>query len=174
MNIHVIEKVFSEDTRKRLVESSKPLIVKGSDIKAFYATPDAFVLPGRRSHPSVHLHPDFVEEAHHVVNIIKEKLGLDLVIVQSHINLTVGNKEESCWHRHNCDYTVVYYMKTMPFFNSGTLFKEQGFVRAPQNSILFCSADTEHMAPTTFFRNPFRVERYTWAIDLNKRDSLTK
>ena len=58
---------------------------------------------------------------------------------------------------------AVYYIKTLPFFNSGTLF-EDGFVRAPQNSMIIFPAHLLHTTPKYPF--PF-IDRYVMSIDLN-------
>ena len=52
-------------------------------------------------------------------------------------------------------------MKTIPFVDSGTLFKD-GFMRAPQNSLLLFPANLYHRPPTS----PFRFKRYSMALDL--------
>ena len=57
---------------------------------------------------------------------------------------------------------AVYYIKTLPFFSSGTLF-EDGFVRAPQNSMIIFPAHFLHATPTYPF--PF-IDRYVLSINL--------
>ena len=101
-----------------------------------------------------------------VLNIIFEKTGLILDVSSVWVNLTNGNKDIIAWHNHTSDYTLVYYMKTFPFFSNGTLFREPiGFVKAPQNSLILFPGRLEHTAPSSLFR----FSRYTVAINLNIR-----
>ena len=58
---------------------------------------------------------------------------------------------------------AVYYLKTLPFFSNGTLF-EDGFVRAPQNSMIIYPSTVLHATPMYPF--PF-IDRYVMSIDLN-------
>ena len=60
---------------------------------------------------------------------------------------------------------MVYYMKTTPFLNSGTLFRDESkseFLRAPQNSLILFDPRVEHSPPASFL--PF--QRYSLVMDL--------
>ena len=167
MKVHIIKNVFSENKRKEFIECGQPLIVDGSRVGVF----DKHSYPGRQSYATVHLHPDFIEGCKYMVSLIKKTIGLDLIIDRAWLNQTNGELNSSEWHNHpTIDYSAVYYMKTTPFFNSGTLFRDK-FVRVPQNGLLVFPASLEHTAPSSFFHNPLKVERYTWVMDLNKKDS---
>ena len=97
------------------------------------------------------------------VERIKEISNLDLKIVKSWVNEDSGRKEDICYHTHSSDYSCVYYIKTLPYFNSGTLFKEYGFVRAKQNSLILFPSNLIHGTPSY----PFSfIKRYTLAVDM--------
>ena len=99
-----------------------------------------------------------------IIKLVKEKIGLNVVMAGSWLNLTDGRRKELRWHNHRgIDYAAVYYLKTIPFLNSGTLIKDYGFVRAPQNSLLIFPGNIDHSTPGF----PFRFKRYTYAFDLN-------
>ena len=74
------------------------------------------------------------------------------MILKSWINWTNGKKKDIQWHNHkdSGDLSLVYYMKTFPFFSNGTLFR-RWMVKAPQNSILIFPCHIEHTAPTCPF-----------------------
>ena len=159
LDVYIIKNIFSEEERKWFIECSKPLFV---DLGEKY--------PGKQTHPTIHLHPDFISGSNHIVNIINDRLGLDVIVDKGWINYSNGDKNNTGWHNHpNIDYAAVYYLKTTPFFNSGTLFRDK-FVRVPQNGLLVFPAKMDHSAPSSYFHNPFRMERYTWALDLNRYD----
>ena len=88
---------------------------------------------------------------------------MSLEVSRSWINLTNGRKKEIHWHNHPSDYTLVYFIQTLPFFNSGTLFREK-FIRVKQNGIVIFPGKIEHAAPSYPF--PF-FERYSLAMELN-------
>ena len=74
-------------------------------------------------------------------------------------------KEDIFYHQHTSDYSCVYYIKTLPYFNSGTLFKDYGFVRAKQNSLILFPSHLYHSTPGSIFR----FKRYTMAFDLTNK-----
>ena len=149
----IIKNIFEEDQRKKMIEDLKPLLVDLGELH-----------PGRQTHPTLHLHPDFQQVHNHLLNLVKEKLKLNLEIVRTWANESYGRKEHMGWHVHFYDYAWVYYLKTTPFLNSGTLFKEDGFIRSPQNSLLiFKSHDAWHTVPGY----PFNIERFSLSADLN-------
>ena len=93
---------------------------------------------------------------------IEQHTGYNYIIERSWINWTNGDKKDIGWHRHDADLSVVYYIKIpLPLFSNGTLFRD-GFVKAPQNSLLIFPSHLEHTAPSS----PFRFDRYTLAMDL--------
>ncbi len=151
--MHLIENVFTNQQRKKLIKDCQPLLVEFGDR-----------YPGRQTHATLHLHPDFISPIKDMIRIIVQETGLDLVVAdKAWINWTNGNKKDITWHTHPCDYALVYYMKTpLPFFSNGTLFRN-GLFKAPQNSMIIFPAKVEHTAPTS----PFRFDRYTLAVNLN-------
>ena len=158
--IHQIEDVFSNKKRKKLIKDCQPLL---KDLGEGY--------PGRQTYGDLYLHPDFISPINHILKIILKKTKLDLVIDNKvWINWTNGKNKDFSWHDHPSDYALVYYMKIpLPFFSNGTLF-EDGFVRAPQNSMIIFPAHLLHTAPTS----PFRFDRYTMAINLNIRNNFKR
>ena len=161
MNVHLIENIFSNDKRRKLIEYSKPLLLENSILWSKYP---GRKYPGRQSAPNIHLLLNFKSSAEFIINSVNRRTGLNLGIEKSWVNWTNGKKEDIAWHSHECDYSLVYYMKTVPFFSDGTLFRDQ-FVKAPVNSLLLFPGYLEHTAPSC----PFRIHRYTWAFELNKQ-----
>ena len=150
--MYIIKNVFTDGQRYKLIKDCQPLLLQWG--KKY---------PGRQTHSQIHLHPDFISPIQEMVRIIFQETGLNFVISKSWINCTNGKKKDIAWHRHSCDYALVYYIKTpLPFFSNGTLF-EDGFVRAPQNSMIIFPAHLVHTAPTS----PFRFDRYTLSLNLN-------
>ena len=150
--MYIIKNVFTDGQRHKLIKDCQPLLLQWG--KKF---------PGRQTRSHLHLHPDFISPIQEMVRIIFQETGLNFVISKSWINWTNGKKKDIAWHRHSCDYALVYYIKTpLPFFSNGTLF-EDGFVRAPQNSMIIFPAHLVHTAPTS----PFRFDRYTLSLNLN-------
>ena len=162
-NIHIIENVLTDDERKKLIEDSIPLLLSSEEMGEIHK---GRRYPGKQTFADLHLDSKFRSVVYKMLNIIFEKTGLILDVSSVWVNLTNGNKDIIAWHNHTSDYTLVYYMKTFPFFSNGTLFEEpMGFVKAPQNSILVFPAKLRHTAPPSPF--PFRFRRYTMAMDLN-------
>ena len=147
----IIKDIFTNEQREILIKECQPMLI---DMGERY--------PGKQSLPTLHIHPDFIWAHKVLLNRIKEKTGWDMEIEKSWINYTDG--KETCWHSHpGCDYASVYYLSTIPFLNSGTLF-EDGFYRSPQNSIIIFPSATQHAMPTYPF--PY-FKRYSLAMDLN-------
>ena len=152
--IHLIKNVFTNKQRRKLIKDCQPLLLeRGPEF------------PGRQTHSTLYLHPDFISPINDILRIANKETGLNLEIKAAWANWTNGKKKDIAWHSHNRhDYALVYYMKTFPFFSNGTLFREPiGFIKAPQNSMLVLPGHLDHTAPTS----PFRFNRYTVAIDLN-------
>ena len=102
-----------------------------------------------------------------ILDKILKETNLDLKIYRSWVKWSNGKENQMNWHSHYPSQPVwavaVYYIKTLPFFSSGTLF-EDGFVRAPQNSMIIFPAHLLHTTPKYPF--PF-VDRYVMSIDLS-------
>ena len=154
---YLIENIFTNKERKDLIEKSKPFLV------------DLDYFPGRQSIANLAFDNDFRFHHERILRSIKEKTGLKFLFTRSWVNWSNGKKKDLAWHTHPssgsppCDFTAVYYMQTLPFFNNGTLFRLPiGFVKAPQNSLLMFNPDLEHTAPTC----PFPIDRYAFAMEM--------
>ena len=154
---YLIENIFTNKERKDLIEKSKPFLV------------DLDYFPGRQSIANLAFDNDFRFHHERILRSIKEKTGLKFLFTRSWVNWSNGKKEDLAWHTHPssgsppCDFTAVYYMQTLPFFNNGTLFRLPiGFVKAPQNSLLMFPPYLEHTAPTC----PFPIDRYAFAVEM--------
>ena len=153
--IHKENNIFTNIQRKDLLNKSKPFIchIPGH--------------PARQTKPNLHYNPSLGV----YFQILKERIkndprigNLNFEIVGSWLNEDRGKKEDICYHKHSADYTCLYYIKTLPYFNSGTLFADYGFVRAKQNSLLIYPGNLIHGTPSY----PFHfIKRYTLAVDLN-------
>ena len=157
-NIHIIENVLTDDERKKLIEDSIPLLLSSEEMGEIHK---GRRYPGKQTFADLHLDSKFRSVVYKMLNIIFEKTGLILDVSSVWVNLTNGNKDIIAWHNHTSDYTLVYYMKTFPFFSNGTLF-EVGLTKAPQNSVLIFPGYLNHTAPSS----PFRFSRYTMAFNL--------
>ena len=160
--VNIIQNIFSKDERKDLLEKSKPLLRDSR----YYST-DGQTAEGfewfRLTGASMYTYPYLKFYHDRITKLIREKIGLNLAIMGSWMNLTDGRRKEIKWHTHPVDYAGVYYMKTTPFFNSGTVIKEYGLVRSPQNSLLIFPGNLYHSTPGF----PFRFKRYTYGFNLN-------
>ena len=156
--IHLIENVFTDKERRKLIKDSQFLLENLEDKSGLY-------FPGRQTWCELHEDPKFESLINHMLEVVYKKTGLNLVISKSWVNWTNGSKKDIAWHSHPCEYSLVYYMKTpLPFFSNGTLFRK-GLFKAPQNSIIVFPGSMEHTAPSS----PFRFNRYSLAMELNIR-----
>jgi len=154
----VIKDIFTREERLQLLEDVEPLLVDGDSLSLFHWG-ERGRFPGKQSHPTFHLHPDFKWVHDRFVDAIKQTTDMDVETLKSWVNWTDGSQDEN-WHTHpNCAWSVVYYLKTFPFINSGTLFEDK-FIKAPQNSMLLFAGKVKHSAPTSFMR----YKRYTIAV----------
>ena len=175
--IYRIDNVFDNEKRKDILERSKKYL---RDHQAFVDSgemhPDLY-LPGKQTSPNLHKKIPFAND---ILKVIKNNLDLDFVVINSWVNWTNGSKKDLNWHNHKTfDYAGVYYLKIpLPFFNNGTLISEDNsktrdrkrdrkdkFYKASQTSLLLFPGRMNHTAPLS----PFRLDRYTFAIDLMKR-----
>ena len=124
----------------------------------------------RITHPTVHLHPDFKWAYQIILSRIKEVVGKECVCVKSWMNTSNGDKDNLSWHNHRqVDYAGVYYLKIpFPFFSNGTLFKDHGFIKAKENSMIVFPGHFMHTTPSS----PLRFKRYSMALDLNIKKDL--
>ena len=161
--IYRINNVFDNEKRKDILERSKKYL---RDHKEFVDSGDLHPelrLPGKQTSPNLHKKIPFAND---ILKVIKNNLDLDLVVINSWVNWTDGNKKDLNWHNHKAfDYAGVYYLRIpFPFFNNGTLCEDK-FYKASQNSLLLFPGRMNHTAPSS----PFRFHRYTLAMNLMKR-----
>ena len=159
--IHLIEKVFRDNERKKLLEDSKPLLLS-------LKNSGGATYPGKQTLPNLQMNPKFEFPLNHLMEVINKKTRLNLALDRAWVNWTNGRKKDLMWHNHPSDYSAVYYMKTpLPWFSNGTLFRT-GLIKTPENSVLIFPSHLEHTAPTS----PFRFGRYTLALDLNIKNKI--
>ena len=153
----LIKNLLSRKIRKEFIKKTDPLLLHINDY------PDR-VYPGKQTKPDLHLNSDpFVRDViMHIANSAAMTLETQVELESSWVNWTNGKKKDINWHIHNADYALVYYMKILPFFDNGTLFKHE-FIKVSQNSALIFPAAMTHTAPSC----PFHFDRYTLAMNLN-------
>ncbi len=158
----VIKNVLTRKERIKLLEDVKPLLLSGTELADFFGVENTS-FPGWQTHSILQDHPVLQNT---FLPLIKEKLKLNnLMIYKAWANKIKGYKKHIGWHSHKFPFACVYYLKTIPFLNSGTLFMNE-FVKAPQNSLLIFPGYLRHTAPTY----PIPIERYTISMDLIKGD----
>ena len=67
--MEIIDNIFSEEERKKLIDLSQPLLVPSERLQASAfenGYPRKFY-PGKQSFPTVHLHPDFQYYFNHIL-----------------------------------------------------------------------------------------------------------
>ena len=155
----LIKDILSPKERKKLIEECKPFL-RGINLDTVDGRPGFQSDPVQRDGEGYaqfeNIHKKFLNIAQRELN---KRLNWDI----TWFLYTKGRIENNTWHTHPVDYAGVYYMKTTPFFNNGTEFKD-GFFRAPQNSLLIFSGHLQHRAPSSIFP----LERYTMALNWNK------
>jgi len=147
-NIHIIENVLSDFGRNKLLRESIPHLQK---------LPKK---PGKQSSANLHVQSNMSVFFYIFLLQICRKTNLNFNIHKSWVKWSDGTDPN--WHTHDntADYAAVYYIKTNDS-NSGTMFRD-GFISAPQNSILLFPANLEHTTP----EYDDRFERYIISIDL--------
>ena len=154
----IIKNVLSNKKRKELIKDCHPFLLSADDLTkrmgVYYKSKQTLDISSKSPFRFV---------IKYMVELVEKETKLKLMYDNCWINLSQGKKEEIMWHNHKgYDFALVYYIKTLPFFNNGTLFRN-GFIKAPQNSLLLFPANLEHTAPSC----PFRSERYTLSMNLN-------
>ena len=170
-NIYNIRNIFKENERKNYLKIIKPLILSDEEVQKRWNLKGDLFYPGKQSLPNLQYLIPLKPFHKRILEVIKEMTGIDVLVQGSWANWTNGNTKDVAFHTHDpSDYAVVYYLKTS-FFNDGTIFEDKGFIKAPQNSILFFPAHLKHSAPTFWRNNPFRLSRYTVACNLGVKKS---
>ena len=150
----VIDNVLSEKQRKELLELCKPLTKVVSGVPAKQSDEFLYMRPRIKKYLDI-----FAQKISNKLSKSTKTICIDKVWV----NEDRGYKKDICWHRHESQLTAVYYMKTIPLINSGTLFEDK-FVRCKQNSILIFPGHLMHGTPSY----PFHwVKRYSISMDIN-------
>ena len=150
----LIKNVLHPTERKQLIENCKPFLLdRRPEFPGFQSNPVQEY--GFGYHQFHNVHNKFLDIAQRE---LKKRLKWD----KSWFLYTKGRVENNFWHTHPVNYAGVYYMKTTPFFNSGTAFKD-GFFEAPENSLLIFSGNLPHRAPSS----PFPFNRYTMMLNWN-------
>ncbi len=167
--MYKIHNVLSNQERKKLIKDIQPFLMDGEQLGKYYNTSLSF--PGKQTIADLHQQPEFFSVIKKIEDIIKKEIDLDLKVEKSWIKYSNSNTQLN-WHSHypqdNVSFASVYYLQTLPFVGNGTLF-EDGFVRAPQNSIIIFPAHLLHTTPKNLF--PF-IDRYVMSFNLNIRNSV--
>ena len=157
---HIVKNVLTNKERKKLIKDCEPYLLSGKELSKKYGIDITF--PAKQTQEQIYNIPCFTDPINKILLASANTLRQSLVLKRVWINCTSGKKEDVLWHNHiPMEWSCVYYMKTLPFVDSGTLFKD-GFMRAPQNSLLLFPANLYHRPPTS----PFRFKRYSMALDL--------
>ena len=165
--MYKIHNILSNDERKKLIKDVQPFLMDREQMNIHYNNTDFY--PGKQTDDLLHLKPEFTSLIKKIIDKIKKEIKLDLEVLRSWVKWSNGRKNQMNWHNHigesdkAVSYACVYYLKTLPFLGNGTLF-EDGFVRAPQNSMIIYPSTVLHATPMYPF--PF-IDRYVMSIDLN-------
>ena len=166
----VLDNVLSNSSRKKFIKNVKPFLIDGKELYKHNNGKDGEYQEGSKwfnlTQPDLHKKKEFSFIHTDILYFIRKKVGLDLTIKRSWVNLTTGKLRSRYryWHEHgDFDFSFVYYMKIFPLFSNGTLFKHHGFVKAKQNSCLIFPSTLLHTTPSS----PLPFKRNTWAMDLN-------
>ena len=149
----VINDILSKKQRKDLLELCKPLVKNTSGV------------PAKQSDPFLHLNPSVRKYIEIFNKKISNGLSKQIYFQKVWVNEDMGYKRDVYWHNHQYELAAVYYLKTIPLVNSGTLFQDK-FVRCKQNSILLFPGYLMHGTPSY----PFHwIKRYSIAMEINIR-----
>ena len=168
--MYKIHNVLSNDERKKLIKDVQPFLMTSEQLQSNYN--HTYDYPGKQTDSVLHLRPEFSSTIKKILDKVIEEIGMDLQVYQSWVKWSNGRENQMNWHEHlelnqGISFAAVYYIKTIPFFSSGTLFKD-GFVRAPQNSMIIFPAHLLHTTPKNLF--PF-IDRYVMGLNLNISNS---
>ena len=161
--MYKILNVLSNKDRKKFIKDIKPFV-------KVHVNENNITFTGKQTLSNLHEQPMFASLMNNIIDKIKKEIKLNLEIRRSWVKWSNGKEEQMNWHHHyvykDTSFAAVYYLKTIPFFSSGTLFKD-GFVRAPQNSMIIFPSHVLHTTP----RHPFPfIDRYVMGMDLNFRN----
>ncbi len=149
--ISIIKNILTKTERKKLIKDGQPLLERLGEN-----------YPALQTKSNLITYPQFHNPIGKVTFRAQKVIGRSLSVERVWINGDDGRKEDILWHCHEgYDYSLVYYMQTIPFINSGTWFRDK-FVRVPQNGAMIFPSSLEHTAPSYPF--PW-FKRYSMAID---------
>ena len=151
----IINNCLTSQDRENLIRDCRPLLRK---IKG---------CPAYQTDAPIRLYPQFETIHKKFDNIAQNCLKRELTPDKSWFILTNGRKDEFLMHHHPVDYAAVYYINSFPSFKNGTVFEEDGFVEASENSMLLFPGHLFHSAP--LFEENF--ERYTMSLNWNFKTS---
>ena len=104
--IKVIKNVLTNEERKKLLEDVQPLLVDGESI---YLGDFNKSYPGKQTHPTLHLHPDFIPTLNYMVELVSKEIGKNLTLHSASAKWTNGKRKDINWHIHSgIDYAAVY------------------------------------------------------------------
>ena len=159
--IDIVNNILSLEKRTKCVEDLQPLL---TNIPYF---------PGRQTHSTLHLHPDFNELKEIITQKVITSVGEDLVLIRMWAKWISGKREHMNWHNHlPYDYSVVYYLKVPLFMKNGTLFEKRGLFRSEENSLIIFPSKLNHSSPSYFWKG----DRYVISADFmsqSKADFIT-
>ena len=160
MSYRVIKNVLKKNERKQLIKDCQPFLIDGKELSKRFSKGK---YPGKQTLDNLHRHYPFILPLSHMISLISKELNIGhLKVEKAWVNWCDG--KDNVWHHHiPFDYSVVYYMKTFPLLNSGTVFTDEGFIRCPQNSLIVFPSHLVHSVP----KYRFGFSRYTLAMDLN-------
>ena len=148
--IDVVNNIFSLEKRNKCLGDLQPLLVHISGS------------PGRQTHPTLHLHPDFNELTETITKKVRTSVGKDVNVSRMWGKWMSGKREHMNWHNHlPNDYSMVYYLKVPRFMRNGTLFEGEGLIRTKENSLLIFPAELVHSSPSYFWKG----DRYIISAD---------
>ena len=156
-SFYLIDNIFSTKERRKLIKDSKPQLYLGNGEnprdEGIWRT------------NNLRFHKDFESSSRYIADLFEKNLKKKLEIINVWISFVRGQLAPY-YHTHDYDYSCVYYMKTIPFLNSGTSFKfsdnSTQFVKTSQNSSLLFPCSFLHSVPSFFLP----ISRYTLAMDL--------
>ena len=156
----VVNNLFTPEFRNNLIEELQPLLLDGSTLATSYNLNED--LPGRQTHATLHLHPNFKEVVESITEHVTNSFKKDVKISAMWGLWINGKKEHMNWHNHSPnDYSAIYYLKVPPFTRNGTIFEDRGLVRTDENSLLIFPSNLKHTSTSYFWKG----DRYVISAD---------
>ncbi len=160
VNVHEIVNLCTEDERKFLIKTLKPLLINGIDLAKQLGRKKRF--PGYQTLANLHKNKDFDFLHEKLLEQIEYHLDLRLKVDRSWGLSTQGHDRDSNWHNHEgIPWSAVYYLKTVKHLNNGTQFRD-GFIEADPGSVLVFPGNLDHASPIYEVRH----DRIVIAFDL--------